>query len=312
MAATQPTRARVPSACRADVRCATRRHRMRRSWRDAVTGHVNQGSTDRRVQPRSAPSRSSATVSCTVCSCMGTCSPRSAKRPIRGRPLVVLRCRRVGRIDAVIFDLDGTLLDTEPLLDLANAEVLRRYGRALTPELRARLLGRSRTDTDRILAEAAGSTIDPHEVGAARAAILDGHWSRAELMPGAAKLVAHIAASGTPMAIATSSTTAVLAEKLLRHEAIRAAMAVIVCVDHPAVRRPKPAPDIFLVTAAALGIAPEACVVLEDAPSGVHAAIAAGMRVIAIPAPFVRDDPAFAGAARVIGSLDELAESDWP
>ncbi|APR82863.1 HAD-superfamily hydrolase, subfamily IA, variant 3 [Minicystis rosea] len=216
----------------------------------------------------------------------------------------------MARVDAVIFDLDGTLLDTEPLLDHANAEVLRRHGRALTPELRARLLGRSRVDTDRILAEAAGS-LDSHAVGAARSAILDGHWSRAELMPGAAALVARIAAAGTPMAIATSSTTAALAEKLSRHEAIRAAMSVIVCVDHPAVRHPKPAPDIFLVAAAALGVAPEACVVLEDAPSGVRAAIGAGMRVIAMPAPFVRDDPAFADAARVIGSLEALDATDW-
>ncbi len=212
---------------------------------------------------------------------------------------------------AVVFDLDGTLLDTEPLLDRANAEVLRRYGRALTPELRTRLLGRSRADTDRIVAEAAGPGVDPREVGAARAALLDGAWSRAELMPGAARLVARIAASGTRMAIATSSTGAVLAEKLRRHEGIRAAMAVIVCVDHPAVCRPKPAPDTFLVAAAELGVAPEACLALEDAPSGVRAAIAAGMRVVAVPDPSVRDDPAFAAAARVIGSLDELEPGDW-
>jgi HAD superfamily hydrolase (TIGR01509 family) len=217
----------------------------------------------------------------------------------------------VTRIGAIIFDLDGTLLDTEPLLDRANAEVLHRYGRALTSELRVRLLGRSRADTDRLLAEAAGAAVDPREVGAARAAILDGNWSRAGLMPGAARLVARLAASGTPMAIATSSTSAAVAEKLRSHEAIRAAMAVIVCADHPAVRRPKPAPDIFVVAAAGLGVAPEACLVLEDAPSGVLAALAAGMHVVAVPAPSVRDDPAFSGAARVIGSLDELDPSGW-
>jgi len=224
----------------------------------------------------------------------------------------VLPSCRVTPIGAVIFDLDGTLLDTEPLLDRANAEVLRRYGRELTSELRVCLLGRSRVDTDRILAEAAGPAVDPREVGAARAALLDGNWSRAELMPGAARLVARIAASGTPMAIATSSTAGVLAEKLRRHDAIRAAMAVIVCADHPAVRRPKPAPDIFAVAATELGAAPASCLALEDAPSGVLAAIAAGMRVVAVPAPSVRDDPAFAGAARVIGSLDDLDPSGWP
>jgi beta-phosphoglucomutase-like phosphatase (HAD superfamily) len=223
----------------------------------------------------------------------------------------MLSCSRVARIGAVIFDLDGTLLDTEPLLDRANACVLRSYGRDLTPAIRARLLGRTRADTDRILAEAAGPSVDPREVSATRAAMLDGGWSTAGLMPGAARLVARVAAAGTPMAIATSSTTASLAEKLRRHDALRAAMRVVVCTDHPGVHHPKPAPDIFLVAAAELGIAPDACLVVEDAPSGVLAARAAGMRVIAVPAPCVRADPVFAGAAQVIESLDELDPDCW-
>jgi len=203
------------------------------------------------------------------------------------------------------------LLDTEPLLDRANASVLRSYGRDLTPALRAQLLGRTRADTNRILAEAAGPSVDPYDVGAARAAMLDGAWSSAGLMPGAARLVARVAAGGTPMAIATSSTTDALVEKLRCHDAIRAAMQVIVCTDHPAVRHPKPAPDIFLVAAAELGIPPDACLVIEDAPSGVIAAKAAGMRVIAVPDPCVRGDPVFAGAAQVIESLDELDPDCW-
>jgi HAD superfamily hydrolase (TIGR01509 family) len=217
----------------------------------------------------------------------------------------------VARIGAVLFDLDGTLLDTEPLLERANASVLHRHGRELTPALRARLLGRTAADTNRMLAEAAGPSVDPEEVGAARAAILDRGWTSAALMPGAARLVARVAAAGLPMAIATSSTSATLARKLRRHGAIRAAMRVIVCTDHPAVHHPKPAPDIFLVAAAELGIAPGACLVVEDAPSGVIAARAAGMRVIAIPAPGVRGDPAFAGAAQVIERLDELDPERW-
>lgn len=205
---------------------------------------------------------------------------------------------------AVIFDLDGTLLDTEPFLDEANAAVLGRYGRALTPTLRLRVMGRSRGDADRILAEAAG--VDANALGAERAAILDRGWARAELMPGAARLVARVAERGLPMAIATSSSAAVLAEKLRRHEAIRAAMKVIVCADHPGVRRSKPAPDIFTVAAQKLGVEPGACLVFEDAPAGVHAAVAAGMRVVALPSPLAKDDPAFADAALVIGNLEEI------
>jgi pseudouridine-5'-monophosphatase len=215
------------------------------------------------------------------------------------------------RVGAVLFDLDGTLLDSEPLLDDANRQVLGGYGEDLTPELRRRLLGRSRVDTDRILAEAAGPGVDPHDVGAARSALLDGSWHRAELKRGAAEAVARIAAAGIPMAIATSSTTPSATAKLRRHTAVRAAMRVVVCTDHPAVRHPKPAPDIFLVAARALGVEPAACLVIEDAPSGVLAAIAAGMNVIAVPAPEAREDPVFTAASRILASLDELDPAAW-
>lgn len=214
-------------------------------------------------------------------------------------------------VGAVLFDLDGTLLDSEPLLDRANVQVLRSFGKEMTAELRTGLLGRSRADTDRLLAEAAGPGVDPREVGAARSALLDGSWERAELKPGAAAAVARVAAAGVPMAIATSSTSASATAKLRRHGALRAAMRVVVCTDHPAVQRPKPAPDIFLVAAEALGVEPAACLVIEDAPSGVQAAIAAGMRVIAVPAPEVRCHPVFAAAARILGSLDELDPTSW-
>jgi pseudouridine-5'-monophosphatase len=212
----------------------------------------------------------------------------------------------MSRLRAVVFDLDGTLLDTEPLLDRANTAVLERRGASLTPELRARLLGRSRVDTDRILAEVVGGDVDRAALTAERAALLDASWGVAELMPGAADLVARLAARGLPMAIVTSSTSNALATKLARHDALRRAMHVIVCSDHPRVRFAKPAPDGFLVAAEALGVPAAACVAVEDAPSGVLAALAAGMRVVAMPASGMEGDPSFARAHAVVRSLHEL------
>jgi pseudouridine-5'-monophosphatase len=214
-------------------------------------------------------------------------------------------------VRAVIFDLDGTLLNTEPFIDEANAAILGRYGAKLTNELRRELRGRTRQDNDRTLAETIGPLVTVEEVSRARSALLEGAWERVELMPGAARLLARLLEQGTPMALATSSFASAVAAKLVRHEGLRAAMRVMVYGDHPAVRRPKPAPDIFLVAAAELGVEPAACLVFEDAPSGVRAAVAAGMRVVAVPERSMRDDPAFGEATSILESLDEVDPSSW-
>jgi pseudouridine-5'-monophosphatase len=125
-------------------------------------------------------------------------------------------------------------------------------------------------------------------------------------MPGARALIAAVAARGVPQAVATSSYARLVGRKTARHADWFATFQAVVRGDDPRVRHGKPAPDIFLVAAAALGVPPADCVVLEDATVGVAAARAAGMQVIAVPDP--ANDPAgFVDADLVVPSLTALA-----
>ena len=122
-------------------------------------------------------------------------------------------------------------------------------------------------------------------------------------LPGVVKLVEALAARAVPMAVATSSPRE-LVELKSRHHDWFDAFDVVVCGDDPRLKRAKPAPDIFLLAAADLGAEPERCLVFEDAPAGVEAALAAGMRVVAIPMPIMNRDE-YEGA-HIIDRYDQL------
>jgi pseudouridine-5'-monophosphatase len=124
-------------------------------------------------------------------------------------------------------------------------------------------------------------------------------------MPGAVELTRALAARGVPQAVATSTGRRLFDLKTQRHRAWFETFRAIVLGDDPRIARGKPAPDIFLLAARELGADPATCVVLEDAPSGVSAARAAGMRVVAVPYPGM--DPAqLADADVVLSSLVEI------
>jgi HAD superfamily hydrolase (TIGR01509 family) len=202
---------------------------------------------------------------------------------------------------AVVFDLDGTLLDTETLLDEVNDTVLRRHGAQLTKSLRLQFLGRTGKEVNHAIAAEIGADADL--VTAERRVMFDDAWARATLMPGAAELIDHFAERGIPMAIATGSELATMRAKLARFPEIARAMQTIVCVDHPPGQRPKPAPDPFLIAAGQLGFEPGDCLAFEDSPPGIASAVSAGMQVVAVGADA---DPAATGIRLAIASLTDF------
>lgn len=190
---------------------------------------------------------------------------------------------------AVLFDLDGVLLDTEPLYTEATQAVVGEFGKRFEWSLKRELIGTSEDNGARMVVERLGLPISPHEYLARRKPFLDAAFLRCAPMPGIELLIDELLGHRVPVAVATSSVSALYTAKTARH-AWFDRFTAIVCGDDPRVRAVKPAPDIFLAAAESVGVEPAECIVVEDSPAGIHAGLAAGMRVVAAPDPNVSDE----------------------
>ena len=181
---------------------------------------------------------------------------------------------------AVLFDMDGLLIDSEPLWLEAETAVMARLGGDWTAADQAQLLGGSLDRTVRYLVAKAGGPTPPELVGEwLMSGIIELVRDRGvPVRPGARELLAGVAAAGLPHALVTSSERrfmdAVLARTGMRFDAL-------VCADDVSVTKPDPEP--YLLAAKLLGTDPARCHVLEDSKNGVASAEAAGCRVIAVP-----------------------------
>ena len=184
-------------------------------------------------------------------------------------------------IAALIFDMDGLLVDSEALAAGAVRDFLRQHGHEVRPDVLGRLLGKRLPDAVALLAES--YQLDGHlddllrTYETLRLAALRGNLRP---MPGAAALLTFGRAAGLRLGLATSSLRT-HADLALAETGLAGLFDAEATGDE--VQRGKPAPDIFLLAADRLGAAPAACVVLEDAPAGIAAARAAGMRPVWVP-----------------------------
>jgi mannitol-1-/sugar-/sorbitol-6-/2-deoxyglucose-6-phosphatase len=220
-------------------------------------------------------------------------------------------------VDAVILDLDGLLIDTEPVWRVAGFEVFAGLGISLS---------------ERDLLDSTGQPMDvmirgwrkrqPRD-GGRGAELADAELTDAEVadriidhviahvttegqpMPGVTAMIARFERYGLALAIASSSPL-----RLIDAVCDRFGLAGIQvrCSGLDEVQA-KPAPDVYLTAARRLGVAPASCLALEDSPPGIAAAKAAGMRCLAVPDPLLAADPRYREADLVIGSLTELNET---
>ncbi|HET7541408.1 MAG TPA: HAD-IA family hydrolase [Polyangiaceae bacterium] len=204
----------------------------------------------------------------------------------------------------VIFDLDGVLLDTEPLYTEATQRVVGQYGKTFDWSLKSRMMGRHELEAAQLLVETLALPITAEEYLRRSVPIAEGLFASAAELPGAQAFVTELAARGHVLAVGTSSTRR-LYELKTRHLPWFGVFSAVVSGDHPEVRALKPAPDIFLAAARAIAGDPARCLVIEDSPAGVVAARAAGMSVIAIPDAALPSER-FADAQLIVRSYAEL------
>jgi pseudouridine-5'-monophosphatase len=209
------------------------------------------------------------------------------------------------RATHVIFDMDGVLLDTERLYTQATQQIVGRFGKTFDWSVKGNMIGRPALDSARYLVDALALPLSAEAYLEERAVIFEELMPTAAPMPGARALTDALVARGVPIAVASSSSRAMFELKTTRHREWFSTFTAIILGDDPRVRQGKPAPDIFLVAAEAMGANPRDCLVVEDAPAGVQAARAAGMRVIAIP-DFGLDRCRFTDADLVVSTLDEI------
>ena len=210
---------------------------------------------------------------------------------------------------AVVFDMDGVLVDTEPAWRAAEVEVFADLGIELTE---TELVGTTGLPVDRTIAlvwgarpgmaQRLGRPDDAEIARRVEALVLAHVRSGAQPMPGVDEAMALVTAMGLQVAIASASAPTMI-------DAVCAALdlaAIGVRCSSAEEAAGKPAPDVYLTAARRLGLSAGCCLGIEDSPTGVLAVKAAGMRCLAVPDPWLAADPTYQAADVVLPSLTEL------
>jgi HAD superfamily hydrolase (TIGR01509 family) len=207
-------------------------------------------------------------------------------------------------VEAVVFDLDGVLVDSEQVWATAREQLAREQGGTWLEEANRAMMGMSSLEWSRYMHDTLHVDMPPEDISAAVVERLEQLYKeRLPLLPGARDAVASLATEW-PLGLASSSNRELI-ELVLDLAHLRTFFKATVSSEE--VPRGKPAPDVYLEAAKRLEVRAERCVAVEDSTNGLRAAAAAWMTVIAYPnAHFPPDEDALALAAAAITSLDEL------
>ena len=204
----------------------------------------------------------------------------------------------------MVFDLDGVIVDSEPIWDEVRERYILERGGRYDDEAQRAMMGMSSTEWSRYIHEELGVNAPPAQINADVVELMAARYGeRLPLIPGAREGVERMACS-FPCGLASSSNRRLIDEVL---ELVELAEFFRVTVSSEEVPRGKPAPDVYLEAARRLGVAPEGCAAIEDSHAGIRSAKAAGMRVVAIPNPhYPPDEEALVAADVALRSISEL------
>ena len=207
-------------------------------------------------------------------------------------------------VEAVVFDLDGIVIDSETVWNDVRERYVRERGGRYDAEAQRAMMGMSSTEWSAYIHDELGVNASAEQINADVIELMAGRYrEHLPLIPGAKAAVEQIAASYT-LGLASSSNRELIDLVL---ELAGLATLFRATVSSEEVSRGKPAPDVYLEVAQRLEVSPERCVAVEDSHAGIASAGAAGMRVIAIPNPhYPPDEQTLAEANIVLASIREL------
>ncbi len=207
-------------------------------------------------------------------------------------------------IEAVIFDRDGVLIDSEPVWEEVRRQVVAEFGGQWAADTQQRLMGMSTGEWASYLSRGLGVQLPPDQVATVVTSRMAARYrAHLPLLPGAVQAVERLSAHW-PLGLASSAPLSLI-DTVLNASALRPYFAVAMSTEQ--VKAGKPAPDIYLAVAAKLGQPAARCAAVEDSANGLRSAASAGCQVIAVPRPrYPPGDEALGLAGVVLGSLTEL------
>ncbi|MFT3887208.1 MAG: HAD family phosphatase [Arachnia sp.] len=205
--------------------------------------------------------------------------------------------------DAIVFDLDGTLVETEHVWDTVRRGLATDAGRAWPTDATQAMMGMSTAEWSTYLVEVVGLPGTPEEVARRTVDAMAAHYREGVAVADGAVAAVRRMAERYPVAIASSSPRQLIDAAV---EVLGLTDVLTATVSTEEVERGKPAPDGYLRACALLGVDPARCVAVEDSPNGLLSARNAGMSVVVIPPPFNAPTAEQLAGAHVVASLDQL------